>query len=225
MHFSFKNRDSGKFSLQQVSDEKTDVLGFPREFHMDLTLVDVDPLKALTAGLLLFGIDETHGLINSPRATMQLDRTLRSQRGERSPHLTVDPLGEVETDSHTQLILADYRDRAFPIQPGGKGRNVLVQCLDSVRWSGKLFTLDRVEFAANHKIFAAQAGRNETTLLVSVGLLLAGDWKSSMLVVENIGGLSRTTCAELVELCASVGVGLRIVEKNAMERLLNYGEA
>lgn len=225
MYFSFENRDSGKFSLQQVSDEKTDVVSFPREFHMDLTLVEVEPLKALMAGLLLFDIDGTNGLINSPRATLQLDRTLRSQRGGKSPHLVVDPLGEVKTASHTQLILAGYRDRAFPQQPDGKGRNVLVQCLDSVRWSGKLFSLDRVEFATNHKVFAAQAGRNETTLLVSIGLLLAGDWKSSKFVVENIGGLSQSDCADLVELCAAVGVGLRIVEKNSMERLLNYGEA
>lgn len=225
MQITFENRDSGKFALQQVSNDKTDIVSFPREFHMDLTLVDVDPLKALTAGLLLFSIDEAHGLINSPRATMQLDRTLRSQRGGKSPHLTVDPLGEVETANHTQLILADYRDRAFPLQPEGKGRNVLVQCLDSARWSGKLFTLDRVEFATNHKVFAGGARCNETTILVSIGLLLAGDWKSSMLVVENIGGLSQTGCADLVELCAAIGVGLRIVEKGAMERLLNYGEA
>lgn len=225
MQFSFENRDSGKFTLQQLSDVKTDILSFPREFHMDLTLVDVDPLKALTAGLLLFGIDETHGLVTSPRATMQLDRTLRSQGGEKSPHLTVDPLAEYENANHTQLILADYRARAFPLQPEGKGRNVLVQCLDSIRWSGKLFSLDRVEFAANHKVFAVQAGRNETTILVSIGLLLAGDWKSSTLVVENAGALSQTECAELVEICAAVGVGLRIFEKNALERLLNYGEA
>lgn len=225
MHFAFENRDSGKFSLTQISDGVTDVISFPREFHVDLTLIDVDPLKALTAALLLFEVNDGSGLINAPSASLQLDRTLRRQRGEYSPHLVVDPLAESTHDNHTQLLLADHRDSAFPVQPDGKGRNVLIQCRDSSRWAGKLFSLDRVEFASNYMMFVDQTGINTTTALVATGLLLAGDWKSTMLIVENVGALSREECADLIEICAAIGVRTRIVEKSAMEGMLKYGEA
>lgn len=225
MKFDYENQLNGKFCLRQESDDATDVLSFPRELRADITLLSVQPLNALLAGILLFGALDSGQFISSPDASLELDRTFRRLFGEYSPHLHVNPLKQAEPENHTQLILAEYRSEATPAQPEGKGRNVLVQSRDSAKWTGKLFSLDRVEFAVNKSVFAERQNCSELRFNVALGLLLAGDWRSSSLVVEDYRGEDEQSKNELVELCAAVGIQLNIVSSEVVEGMLNDVQA
>ena len=220
MKFDYENQLSGKFFLRQELDDATDILSFPRELRADITLLSVHPLNALLAGSLLFGALDNGQFISAPEASLELDRAFRRLFGEYSPHLHVNPLRQSEPESHTQLLLADYRSEATPCQPQGRGRNVLIQLRDSAKWTGKLFSLDRVEFAVNRSAFAGNSRINELRLNVAIGLLLSGDWKSSSLVVEDYTGEDEQTKKELVELCAAIGIQLRIVSTETLEGML-----
>ena len=58
-----------------------------------------------------------------------------------------------------------------------------------------------------------------------MGLLLAGDWRSSSLVVEDYGGEDEQSKKELVELCAAIGIQLHIVSSEVLEGMLNDAQA
>lgn len=225
MKFDYENQLNGKFCLRQEADDATDVLSFPRELRADITLLNVQPLNALLAGSLLFGALDNGHFISSPEASLELDRTFRRLFGEYSPHLHVNPLKQAEPEDHTQLILADYRSEATPAQPEGKGRNVLIQTRDSAKWTGKLFSLDRVEFAVNMSVFADSRHSSELRFNVALGLLLAGDWRSSSLVVEDSIGEGEQSKKELAELCAAIGIQLTVVSSEILEGMLNDVQA
>lgn len=225
MKFDYENQLNGKFCLRQETDDATDVLSFPRELRADITLLSVQPLNALLAGSLLFGALDSGQFISSPEASLELDRTFRRLFGEYSPHLNVNSLKQAEPENHTQLILADYRSEATPAQPEGKGRNVLIQTRDSAKWTGKLFSLDRVEFAVNKSAFADSRHSSELRFNVALGLLLAGDWRSSSLVVEDCKGESEQSKKELAELCAAIGIQLTVVSSEILEGMLNDVQA
>ena len=100
-----------------------------------------------------------------------------------------------------------------------------MQYLDSARWTGKLFSVDRVVFATNFSAFdETQLG--VTAFRVALGLLLAGDWKSSTLIVETAGDENATFSNEVMqELCAAIGVRLLFVDGQEMEGMLEDGQA
>ena len=208
MKFDYENQLNGKFCLRQEADDATDVLSFPRELRADITLMNVQPLNALLAGSLLFGALDNGHFISSPEASLELDRTFRRLFGEYSPHLNVNPLKQ-----------------ATPAQPEGKGRNVLIQTRDSAQWTGKLFSLDRVEFAVNKSVFADSRHSSELRFNVALGLLLAGDWRSSSLVVEDSIGEGEQSKKELAELCAAIGIQLTVVSSEILEGMLNDVQA
>ena len=225
MRIVFENKPNGKFSLRQEAETASDIVSFPREFLADVTLLEAQPSNALLAALILFQISEGSGVLTVPPSTTQLDRTLRRVLGEHSPQLTVDPLLSVAPENHTQLLVGEYREGKVAVQPDGKGRSVLVQYLDSARWTGKLFSVDRVVVAANVSAFD-ETRLSPTAFRVALGLLLAGDWKSSTLIVEEAGdeeGLFST--AMMQELCAAIGVRLLFVDGHEMEGMLQDGQA
>lgn len=225
MRIVFENKPNGKFSLRQEAEVAGDIVSFPREFLADVTLLESRPSNALLAAMILFQISEGNGVVTTPPSTAQFDRTLRRVLGEHSPQLTVDPLLSVAPESHTQLLVGEYRDGKVAVQPDGKGRNVLVQYLDSARWTGKLFSVDRVVVAANASAFD-ETRLSSTAFRVALGLLLAGDWKSSTLIVEEAGdekGLFSNSMMQ--ELCAAIGVRLVFVDGHEMEGMLQDGEA
>ena len=225
MRVVFENKPNGKFSLRQEVEVSSDLVSFPREFLADITLLEIEPSNALLAALLLFHISERQGVVTAPVSTAQFDRVLRRELGECSPQLTVDPLLSVSSENHTQLLVGGFREGKVAIQPDGKGRNVLVQYLDSARWTGKLFSVDRVVFATNFSAFdETQLG--VTAFRVALGLLLAGDWKSSTLIVETAGDENATFSNEVMqELCAAIGVRLLFVDGQEMEGMLEDGQA
>jgi len=225
MRIVFENKPNGRFSLRQEAETQGDIVSFPREFLADVTLLEAQPLNALVAAMLLFNLSEENGVLTTPPSTAQLDRALRRVLGERSPQLTVDPLLSAAPESHTQLLVGDYREGKVAVQPDGKGRNVLVQYLDSARWTGKLFSVDRVVIATNFSAFD-ETRISRTVFRVALGLLMAGDWKSSTLIVEKEGdesGLFST--AMMQELCAAIGVRLLFVDGQEMEGMLKDGQA
>ncbi|MDC7109705.1 hypothetical protein [Corynebacterium afermentans] len=225
MRIVFENKPNGKFSLRQEAETAGDIVSFPREFLADVTLLETQPLNALVAAMILFQISEESGVVTSPPSTAQLDRSLRRVLGEHSPQLTVDPLLSVVPENHTQLLVGKFREGKVAVQPEGKGRNVLVQYLDSARWTGKLFSVDRVVVATNVSAFD-ETVLSPTAFRVALGLLMAGDWKSSSLVVEKADdeqGLFSTGMMQ--ELCAAIGVRLVFVNEQEMEGMLQDGQA
>lgn len=225
MRIVFENKPNGKFSLRQEAETIGDIVSFPREFLADVTLLETQPSNALLAAMILFQISEGNGVLTTPPSTTQFDRTLRRVLGEHSPQLTVDPLLSVAPESHTQLLVGKYREGKVAVQPDGKGRNVLVQYLDSARWTGKLFSVDRVVVASNVSAFNEKR-LSPTAFRVALGLLLAGDWKSSTLIVEESGdekGLFSNVMMR--ELCAAIGVRLLFVDGQEMEGMLHNGQA
>ena len=225
MRIVFENKPNGKFSLRQEAETAGDIVSFPREFLADVTLLETQPLNALVAAMILFQISEESGVVTSPPSTAQLDRSLRRVLGEHSPQLTVDPLLSVVPENHTQLLVGKFREGKVAVQPEGKGRNVLVQYLDSARWTGKLFSVDRVVVATNVSAFD-ETVLSPTAFRVALGLLMAGDWKSSSLVVEKADdeqGLFSTGMMQ--ELCAAIGVRLLFVDGHEMEGMLQDGQA
>lgn len=225
MRIVFENKPNGKFSLRQEAETAGDIVSFPREFLADVTLLETQPLNALVAAMILFQISEESGVVTSPPSTAQLDRSLRRVLGEHSPQLTVDPLLSVAPENHTQLLVGKFREGKVAVQPEGKGRNVFVQYLDSARWTGKLFSVDRVVVATNVSAFD-ETVLSTTAFRVALGLLMAGDWKSSSLVVEKADdeqGLFSTGMMQ--ELCAAIGVRLVFVNEQEMEGMLQDGQA
>ena len=225
MRIVFENKPNGKFSLRQEAETAGDIVSFPREFLADVTLLEAQPSNALLAAMILFQISEESGVVTSPPSTAQLDRSLRRVLGEHSPQLTVDPLLSVVPENHTQLLVGKFREGKVAVQPEGKGRNVLVQYLDSARWTGKLFSVDRVVVATNVSAFD-ETVLSPTAFRVALGLLMAGDWKSSSLVVEKADdeqGLFSTGMMQ--ELCAAIGVRLVFVNEQEMEGMLQDGQA
>lgn len=225
MRIVFENKPNGKFSLCQEAESVSDVVSFPREFLADVTLLEAQPSNALLAAMILFQISDGNGVLTTPTSTTQFDRTLRRVLGEHSPQLTVDPLLSVAPESHTQLLVGEYREGKVAVQPEGKGRNVLVQYLDSARWTGKLFSIDRVTVATNVSAFD-DTKVSQTAFRVALGLLLAGDWKSSTLIVESAEDEKGLYSAAMMqELCAAIGVRLVFVDGREMEGMLQNGEA
>ena len=225
MRIVFENKPNGKFSLRQEAETAGDIVSFPREFLADVTLLETQPLNALVAAMILFQISEESGVVTSPPSTAQLDRSLRRVLGEHSPQLTVDPLLSVAPEKHTQLLVGKFREGKAAVQPEGKGRNVLVQYLDSARWTGKLFSVDRVVIATNVSAFD-ETVLSPAAFRVALGLLMAGDWKSSSLIVEKADdeqGLFSTVMMQ--ELCAAIGVRLVFVNEQEMEGMLQDGQA
>ena len=225
MRIVFENKPNGKFSLRQEAEAAGDIVSFPREFLADITLLEAQPSNALLAAMILFQISEGNGVLTAPTSTAQFDRALRRVLGEHSPQLTVDPLLSTSPESHTQLLVGDYREGKVAIQPAGKGRNVFVQYLDSSRWTGKLFSVDRVVVATNLSAFdETQVSR--TAFRVALGLLMAGDWKASTLIVEDSGNEDGVFSSEMMqELCAAIGVRLLFVDGQEMEGMLQDGQA
>ena len=225
MRIVFENKPNGKFSLRQEAEAAGDIVSFPREFLADVTLLETQPSNALLAAMILFQISDGNGVLTAPTSTAQFDRALRRVLGEHSPQLTVDPLLSASPESHTKLLVGDYREGKVAIQPAGKGRNVFVQYLDSSRWTGKLFSVDRVVVATNLSAFdETQVSR--TAFRVALGLLMAGDWKSSTLIVEDSGNEDGAFSSQkMQELCAAIGVRLLFVDGQEMEGMLQDGQA
>lgn len=214
-----ENHPNGQFLLKTIAESPRETSSFPRELKLDLTLLEVKELFALMAGILVFPHSLNQTDVTSPKASIGLDNAIRRTLGADAPKLSVDRDDQFSAQSQTSLIIADYRPSSHPRQPNGKGRNVLVQVLDSAVWKGKLFTLDRVEFAVNTSVFERNFD-NSVKFRAAVGLLLAGDWNSSTLLIERIES-NQEDESIVSELCAAIGVEIKFLSRSDLEEMLN----
>lgn len=87
-----------------------------------------------------------------------------------------------------------------------------------------MFSIDRVEFAANISAFGKRFAE-DLSFRVAVALLLCGDWRSSELVVERPKtDNSWLNERDVIELCASIGIKLRLLDPVQLEEMLVYAQ-
>lgn len=218
MKASFSNKISGKFMLGLERSQANEVLPFPRQFNVDLRLDEIDEEIAVAACLLLFPHAGATAIEVSDigsefedfvdRNTKYRIRTVGASRGEG-----------LQREDQTQLLVTDIRLGKRPIQPEGRGRRVLVNLLDSSEWVGKLFTTDKVLFAANSSMFISSTV-SVTEIRIAMGLLMLNDWHSRRLTVEVSDSITSQRRDYLVALCRALGVALELMSTDEVEELL-----
>ncbi|AJI79480.1 hypothetical protein [Corynebacterium singulare] len=224
MRFGWENSLTGKFAIRERTEFPSESVSFPRELKLDLVLTGMNKSIALLAGLLIFNENIARQRLSWPKASLELDDSVRRVWGELAPRFEIDQNPDWTPDNHTVLILCDDRPYAVPIQSIEKPRQVLLQVRDSAHWTGKMFSIDRVEFAANISAFGRRFAE-DLSFRVAIALLLCGDWRSSELVVERPKG-SNTVFDEndLIDLCASIGIKLRVLDAAQLEEMLVYAK-
>lgn len=224
MRFGWENSLTGKFAFRERTEYPNESVSFPRELKLDLVLTGMNKSIALLGGMLIFSQDIARQRISWPQASLEFDDSVRRAWGELAPRFEIDQTPSWTPDNHTVLILCDNRPHAVPIQSIEKPRQVLLQVRDSACWTGKMFSIDRVEFAANISAFGKRF-EDDLAFRVAIALLLCGDWRSSELVVErpkiNNSGFDER---DLIDLCASIGIKLRVLNTAQMEEMLVYAK-
>lgn len=222
MRFGWENSLTGKFALREQTDHPSESVSFPRELRLDLVLTDMNKTIALLAGLLIFGENAARQRITWPQASLEFDDCVRKVWEEQAPRFEIETDANWTPDNHTILILCDNRPQTVPIQSKDKPRQIMLQVRDSAHWTGKMFSIDRVEFAANISAFGKRFAE-DLSFRVAVALLLCGDWRSSELVVErpktNNSWLNER---DVIELCASIGIKLCLLDSTQLEDMLVY---
>lgn len=224
MRFGWENSLTGKFAIRQRTEDPNESVSFPRELRLDLVLTGMNKPIALLGGLLVFGENIARQRMSWPQASMEFDDCVRRVLGEQAPRLGIDQSPSWTPDNHTILILCENRPQALPIQSNEKPRQVLIQVRDSAYWTGKMFSIDRVEFAANISAFGRRYSE-DLSFRVAIAVLLSGDWRSAELVVERPKANNSWLDEEdLIDLCASIGIKLRVVDSTQLEELLVYAQ-
>ena len=207
MRFGWENSLTGKFAFRERTEYPNESVSFPRELKLDLVLTGMNKSIALLGGMLIFSQDIARQRISWPQASLEFDDSVRRAWGELAPRFEIDQTPSWTPDNHTVLI-----------------RQVLLQVRDSAYWTGKMFSIDRVEFAANISAFGKRF-EDDLAFRVAIALLLCGDWRSSELVVErpkiNNSGFDER---DLIDLCASIGIKLRVLNTAQMEEMLVYAK-
>lgn len=229
MRFGWENSLTGKFAIWERTEYPSESVSFPRELRLDLVLTGMNKSIALLGGLLIFSEDIARQRVSWPQAPLEFDDSVRRVWGELAPRFEIDQNPGWTPDNHTVLILCDNRPYAVPIQSIEKPRQVLLQVRDSAYWTGKMFSIDRVEFAANISAFGTRFAE-DLSFRVAIALLLCGDWRSSELVVERPKTSSSSSSStgvdegDLIDLCASIGIKLRVLDTAQLEEMLVYAK-
>lgn len=205
-----ENRADGRFALELSKGSSTDIIGFPREFNLDLALHEVDSDSILVAALLVFQNKVWQKKIDKPSSSSGL--TERMFESGVPPEWI--PVVERNAKPADYSLLRQNTMAVLPVNSfqtefdaEGPGRLIVAHPLDVSDWTGRIFGPSHIYFGTNLPLFSSLGGVHEAALRLALGILVANDLRIGKVVIPGkIEGIVEDELRAMTSLASSIGL-------------------
>ena len=183
-----ENRTDGRLSVTLDKGRAAQVVGFPREFNLDLAIHELDSDSIIVAGLLIFGSKLWRQNLEAPIASETLSERMfeAGYPAEWMPVLERSGSApDYSLSRQNTLVVLPVNSERQELDISGPGRLIYAHPLDVADWTGRVFGSSHLFFGTNLPLVASASGINEAVLRLATGVLIANDLRIGKISIPN----------------------------------------
>jgi len=218
MRISTANRADGRFAVTVSPEEAGEPSPPMRDFLIDATIVGMPGDRLLAVSALAFGPHLRGSLSTEMPVSPSMSRAVaRFQDPIFVAPTTISPDASEFTGGGSTLVLDPQHRGYVGRNDVGRGQVLTLDVLPTTKWTGRLFSMDRMVVASNASLFSSlRPGTDALGPQLAVAVALAHELHVSRVVLPTDAQLDELWVARATAMLAAVGIDLELTSPTAL---------